>query len=151
MVDYNDDTQIDDLDDNITVDLDGNIKVINDIDKKNLKETSIAQIAKIIGKYRQMNKSKLNNYSKLNKTDKDDVISIKQVPVHPKNRFKKIANLNYKVEVIKQVPVHPRDRLKMLSDLKDEVEFIKQVPLHLQSRLERQTKKAKATPLILHP
>ena len=41
--------------------------------------------------------------------------------------------------------------MKKLSDLKDEVEFIKQVPLHPRSRLERQTKKAKATPLILHP
>ena len=35
-VDYNNNTQINDLDDNITVDLDGNIKVADDIDKTNL-------------------------------------------------------------------------------------------------------------------
>ena len=35
-VDYNNDTQINDLDDNITVDSDGNIKVTDDIDKANL-------------------------------------------------------------------------------------------------------------------
>ena len=58
-----------------------------------------------------MNKSKLNKYAKLNKMDKDDAIFIKQVPVHSKNRFKKISNLNDKVEFIKQVPVHPRDNL----------------------------------------
>ena len=109
VVDYSNDTHIHDLDDNIMVDLDGNIKLTNDIDKKNLKETSIAQLAtkKIIGKHKKMNKSKLNHYAKLNKMDKEDVIFIKQV--HPKNRFKKIANLNDKVEIIKQVPVHPRD------------------------------------------
>ena len=35
-VDYNNDTQINDLDDNITVDSDVNIKVTDDIDKANL-------------------------------------------------------------------------------------------------------------------
>ena len=90
-----------------------------------------------------MNKSKLNNYAKLNKTDKDEVIFIKQVPVHSRNRFKKIADLNDKVEFIKQVPVHPRERLKKLSYLKGEVVFFKQVPLHPRNRLERQTKKLK--------
>ena len=35
-VDYNNNTQINDLDDNITVDLDGIIKVADDIDKTNL-------------------------------------------------------------------------------------------------------------------
>ena len=86
----------------------------------------------------------------MNKTDKDAAIFIKQSPVHLKNRFKKIANLNDEVEFIKQVPVHPRDRLKKLSDLKDKVELIKQVPLHPRKRLERQTKKIEVRPLILH-
>ena len=77
--------------------------------------------------------------------DKGNVVFIKQVPVHPKNRSKKISYLNDKVEFIKQVSV------KKLSDLKDEAEFIKQVPPHPGKRLERQTKKTKVTPLILHP
>ena len=35
IVDYNNDTQINDLDDNITINLDDNIKVTDDIDKTN--------------------------------------------------------------------------------------------------------------------
>ena len=150
IVDYNNDTQINDLDDNITVDLDDNIKVTDDIDQTNSKKKHQKHKLprkKIIGKYKKTNNSKLKNHAKLNKTDKDGVIFIKQVPVHQKNRFKKIDDLNDKVEFIKQVPVHPKDRLKKLSDLK---EFIKQVPLQPQNRLERQTKKTKATPLVLH-
>ena len=134
-VDYNNVIQLHGLDDSI--------KVTGNIDKKNLKKTSKAQIAakKFIGKCKNINKSKLNNYAKLNKTDKDDFIFIKQVPVHSSNKFKKVADLNDKVEFIKQVPIHPRDRLKKFSDLKDEVGFIKQVPLPPRKKLERQTKK----------
>ena len=137
-VDYNNDIQLHDLDDSI--------KVTGNIDNRNLKKTSKAQIAakKLIAKCKKINKSKLNNYAKLNKTDNNDVIFIKQVPVHPSNKFKKIADLNDKVEFIKQVPIHPRDGLKKLSDLKDEVGFIKQVPLPPRKRLERQTKKNKS-------
>ena len=44
MVDFNNDTQINNLDDNITVGLDDNIAVTCDIDKANWKRTSKAQI-----------------------------------------------------------------------------------------------------------
>ena len=53
------------------------------------------------------------NYSNLNKKRKDDdIVFIKQVPVHPRDRLKKLADIDEKVEFIKQVPVHPRDRLR---------------------------------------
>ena len=80
-VDYKNDIQLDDLDDSI--------KVTSDVDRRNLKKTK-AQIAvkKMIGKDKKINKSKLNNYAKLNKTDRDDIFFVKQVPVHPRDRFK---------------------------------------------------------------
>ena len=67
-VDYNNEIQLDDLDDSV--------KVISDIDRTNLKKTSKSQIAvkKIFEKYKKINKSKLNCYAKLNKPDKNDVI-----------------------------------------------------------------------------
>ena len=42
---------------------------------------------------------------------------------------------------IKKVPIHPRDRLKKLDKLKktDEVKFIKQVSVGLRDRLRRKT------------
>ena len=57
-------------------------------------------------------KSKLNNYAKLNQTDKDDVICIKQVPVHPRDWLKKQQQkLEDQPKFIKQVPLHTRNRL----------------------------------------
>lgn len=105
-VHYNNDIQLEDLDDSI--------KVTSNTDRKNLKKTWKAQIAakKIIVKYKKLNKSKLDNYAKLNKTDKDNVIFIKQFSVYPRDRSKKLSDLNDKVEFIKQVPLHPRYRLK---------------------------------------
>ena len=44
---------------------------------------------------------------------------------------------------IKQIPMHPRDRLKKLNKLRktDEVKFIKQLPLHPAERLKRKEKR----------
>ena len=48
---------------------------------------------------------KLVNYNGLSKKSKnDDVVFIKQVPIHPRNRFKKLEAIDEKV--------HPRDRLR---------------------------------------
>ena len=85
-----------------------------------------------------MNKSKLNKYAKLDKMDKDSAIFIKQVPVHLKNRFKNISNLNDKVEFIKQVPVHPRDNLNFF-----QFQFIREIDW-------RGKLKKKAMRLIFH-
>ena len=98
-INYNNDADITDLEtvdynNNIhTDDVNDNIKVTSNIGRTNLKKTAKAQIAakKIIGKYKKINKSKLNTYAKLNKTDKDDVIFVKQVPGHTRNRFKQTA------------------------------------------------------------
>ena len=60
-------------------------------------------------KYKNLKrKTTLKNYKHLDKDNNDDAVFIKQVPVHPKNRMKKLAALNDKVEFIKQVPLHPR-------------------------------------------
>ena len=50
-------------------------------------------------------KVKLVNYNGLSKKSKnDDVVFIKQVPINPRNRLKKLEAIDEKV--------HPRDRLR---------------------------------------
>ena len=64
-------------------------------------------------KYKNLKReTTLKNYKHLNKGNNDDVIFIKQVPVHLKNRMKKLAAQNDKVEFIKQVSLHPQLHLK---------------------------------------
>ena len=97
-------------------------------------------------------KTTLKNYNHLNKDNNDDVVFIKQVPVHPKNRMKKLASQNDKVEFMKQVPLHPRlclkrkatlnnyrllNKNKSKSDHDDDVAFIKKVPLLPRDRMKR--------------
>ena len=51
----------------------------------------------------------LVNYNKLSKKSKnDDVDFIKQVPIYPRNRLKKLEAIDEKVKLIKQVLAHPR-------------------------------------------
>lgn len=59
-------------------------------------------------------KIKLENCRELSKRSENnnEVIFIKQVPVPPRNRMKKLAALDEKVHFIIQVPSHPHDRLK---------------------------------------
>ena len=78
-------------------------------------------------------KGELINYSELsNRSKSDGVTLIKQVPVHPRRRLKKLAARNDKVEFLKQVPSHPRDRLKRtVKSLKQ------QSPIHPCDRLKK--------------
>ena len=115
-IDYNNDVSLDDA---ATVDYHNDTQpndLNNEIDKINLKKTSATQKAakKIIKKYKNLKrKGQLVNYSKLSKNSKEDgIVIVKQVPVHPRDRLKKLAAADQKVEFLKQVPVHPRDRLK---------------------------------------
>ena len=115
-IDYNNDVSLDDV---ATVDYHNDTQpndLNNEIDKINLKKTSATQKAakKIIKKYKNVKrKGQLVNYSKLSKNSKEDgIVFVKQVPVHPRDRLKKLAAADQKVEFLKQVPVHPRDRLK---------------------------------------
>ena len=115
-IDYNNDVSLDDV---ATVDYHNDTQpndLNNEIDKINLKKTSATQKAakKIIKKYKNLKrKGQLVNYSKLSKNSKEDgIVIVKQVPVHPRDRLKKLAAADQKVEFLKQVPVHPRDRLK---------------------------------------
>ena len=105
-VDYSNDTNLDDV---ATVDYSNDSKLSDideDIQKVDLKKKSATIVAKeILMKYKNLKrKTALKNYKHLNKDNNDDVIFIKQVPVHPKNRKKKLAAQNDKVEFIKQVP-----------------------------------------------
>ena len=126
-VSYNNDTQLDELD--------------SESEQIVPKYISTQKTAKnIIKKYGNLKrKGQLVNCSKLNKKSKNNgIVFIKQVPVHPIDRLKKLAVVEEKVELIKQVPVHSRDRLKRVTKQQQkEVEFIKQVPLHQQARLKR--------------
>ena len=124
MVDCNNDVSLDDV---ATVDHNMDTQpnqLDNDIEKIDLKNTSkntlSQKTAKIIVKrYRNLKrKIQLVNYSKLKKSKYDDIVFIKQVPVHPRDRLKKLAAAEEKVEFVKQVLVHPRDRLKKLTSEK---------------------------------
>ena len=96
----------------------------NDIEKIDLKNTSKNTVSQktakiIVKRYRNLKrKIQLVNYSKLKKSKYDDIVFIKQVPVHPRDRLKKLAAAEEKVEFVKQVLVHPRDRLKKLTSEK---------------------------------
>ena len=60
----------------------------------------------IVNKYkniRRKRKSTLDNYTGLNKKSKDDVTFIKQVPLHPQERLKRLSKLDDKVHVVKEV------------------------------------------------
>ena len=126
-------------------------KLDNDIEKTDLKNTSkntLSQktVKKIVKKYRNLKrKPQLANYSKLKKSKDDDIVFIRQVPVHPRDRIKKLTTAKEKVEFIKQVPVHPRDRLKKLVAAEEKAEFIKQVPVHPKDRLKKQHNNRKST------
>ena len=97
---------------------------LTDIDKIDLKKTSATQQAakKIIKKYRNL-KRKVN------------LSSIA-------NQIKKSKSRNNDIRFTKQIPMHPRDRLKKLNKLRktDEVKYIKQLPLPQRDRLKRKRK-----------
>ena len=120
-----------------------NDTIINDI----LSNKS-AQIAakKIVTKYRNLERKK--PYQRPSKKPDDDVVFLKQVPVHPRDRLARKTKGD--VKFVKQVPFHPRERLKrkIKSTIEhcsgltkkskdDDVTFIKQVPLHPCKRKKR--------------
>ena len=122
-VDYNNDNNIADLDDIATVDYnndnnlddvttvdynnDNNLKDLDDVD---LKKTSGKQLAakKIVKIYKKMARKK--TYWKISKKTDNDVVFLKQVPVHPRDRLARKTKND--VKFVKQVPLHPRERLK---------------------------------------
>ena len=60
------------------------------------------------------------------------------LPVHPRDRFRKLAATEDKVKFLKQVPLQTRDMLRRAKkQQKEEVEFIKQVPVHPRDRLKK--------------
>ena len=87
-IDHNNDVSVDDLK-TLGFSTDTQMTDLNDIDKIDLKP-----------------------YGRLNNKSKDDAVFIKQTPVHPRDRLKKLAAEGEEVKFIKQVLVHPTDRLK---------------------------------------
>ena len=82
----------------------------------------------------------------------DNVQFVKQVPVHPRERFKKAIAARLKNKKLPS-PLHPRERLKQkvaaletnlkqkTAELEDELKIIKVVPSHPRDRLRRRIKK----------
>ena len=69
--------------------------------------------------------------------------------INEKNKLattKKIRQKDDDVVFVKQVPMHPQDRIKKLAK-DDDVVFVKQVPLHLRDRLKKKTRELKP----IHP
>ena len=76
---------------------------------------------------------------------------MKQVPVHPRERFKKALAARLKNKKLPPL-LHPRERLKQkvaaleknlkqqMADLEDELKIIKVVPLHTRDRLRKKIK-----------
>ena len=78
-----------------------------------------------------------------NDTNVNDVLSNKSTQIAAKKLVKKYRNLARKkpdddVVFLKQVPAHPRDRLARKT--KDDVKFVKQMPLHPCETLKKKEK-----------
>lgn len=72
----------------------------------------------------------------LNKKNDNNVVFIKQVPVHQQStRLRTLFAVDEKVKFIKQVQVHPRDRLN-----KKTIDLIKQPPVQPRDRLKKKQK-----------
>ena len=81
--------------------------------RKAAEEEEVKLIKHIPDRLKRKRKGGLANYNKLSKKGKnDDVVFIKQVPIHSRNSSN-LAAIDEKVKFIKQVSVHPRDSLKM--------------------------------------
>lgn len=77
----------------------------------------------------------------LNKKNDNDVVFIKQVPVHQQStRLRTLFAVDEKVKFIKQVQVHPRDRLN-----KKTIDLIKQPPVQPRDRLKKSRKQAETS------
>ena len=143
-VNYNDGINIDDIS------TAGNVEIENmsdaetiDYDKVN-KGITQQNAKRIINQYRNLkSKAAMNNKNKTKKRKDDDVIFVKQVPVHPRDRLAcTTKNKDDDVIFVKQVPVHWQDRLARTTKNKDDdVIFVKQVPIHPRNRLQKRTKK----------
>ena len=59
----------------------------------------------------------------------DDVVFVKQAPMHPRDKLKKLTRDDY-IHFVKQVPLHPRDRLKKKTR--------KLEPIHPWDKMKRQ-------------
>ena len=113
-VDYNNDNNIDDFDDVVTVDynFDNNLKDIDEIDLKKTSPAKKLAAKKIVKKYRNLARKK--PYQKFSSKKKqrdhdDDVVFLKKILVHPRDRLAR--KTRDEVKFVKQIPVHPRNRL----------------------------------------
>ena len=147
IVNYNNDT----CDDELNVDSNESANV----NKEDLRKVSKTQQAakRIVKKCKNLKRKK--PYQRFDKKIEDDVVFLKQSPLHPRGRLRKKLikseeNEPVEVEFVKQVLVHPRDRLKRkrkgelinYSELSnrsksDGVTLIKQVPVHPRRRLKK--------------
>ena len=59
----------------------------------------------------------------------DDVVFMKQAPMHPRDKLKKKKTQDDYIHFLKQVPLHPRDRLKKKTR--------KLEPIHPRDKMKR--------------
>ena len=134
--DYNDDTNIDDLIDN----------TFKKIIMRKLRQQ------KIVKKHRNLARKKTYQRPAKKTGNGDDVVFLKQEPIHPRDRLARKTKDD--VKFVKKVPLHPRERLKgkrksttidnyihlSKKSKNEDVTLIKQVPLHWRERMKRLAK-----------
>ena len=147
IIDYNNDVSLDNLE---TIDFN------NDTKMTDLTDTDTIAAKKIIEKYRNLKrKGEPIEYSEPNiksKSRNNDIMFIKQIPMHLRDRLKKINKLRKTDEVkfIKQLSFHPRHRLKRKrreqldnynelskKSKNDAAVFMKQDPIHPKGSLRK--------------
>ena len=141
MVNYNNDNNIGNFDDVVTVDynFDNNLKDLDEIDLKKTSPVKKLAAKKIVKKYRNLARKKPNQKFSSKKKQRDyndDVVFLKKILVHPRDRLAR--KTRHEIKFVKQVPVHPRD--KLARKMRDEVKFVKQVLVHPRDRLAKKTR-----------
>ena len=98
----------DDFDDLEKVDYNNHTNII---DLNNLKRTKNAQVAarKILQKYKKMSKTK--SFQKISKKPDNDVVFLKKISLHPRDRLARKTKDD--IKFVKKVLLHPHERPKI--------------------------------------
>ena len=110
-----------------------------DTNMTNVSSNKSAQIAakKLVNKYKNISRKRkrtLGNYTGLNKKSKDNVIFIKQVPLHPREWLKRLSNLDdKKVHFVKEVV---RTKPKLITKTKKKIDKMKHITDQIEASLD---------------
>ena len=110
-----------------------------DTNMTNVSSNKSAQIAakKLVNKYKNISRKRkrtLGNYTGLNKKSKDNVIFIKQVPLHPREWLKRLSNLgDDKVHFVKEVV---SAKPKLITKTKKKIDKMKHITDQMEASLD---------------